>query len=319
MHVYRDIQNLPFIENAVITIGTFDGVHLGHQKIIDQLKKEAQRIGGQTVIVTFYPHPRKIVHKEQAPLMLLTTLSEKLHLLESYGIDHVVVVPFNEGFAEQTAASYVEDFLVSKLHPRVVIIGYDHKFGKDRKGDYTTLEHYGKLHGFSVIEIPEKVLNEVTVSSTAIRAAVKAGEVKTALSLMGHPYALSGHVEKGNQLGRTIGYPTANIHEPEPDKLLPAFGIYAVQVRMESGDVLDGMLSIGIRPTIGESPMTIEVNIFDFNQDIYGQHLSVLFIERLRDELKFDGLEPLKAALGRDELNTKEALSRYKKQRGSSL
>jgi riboflavin kinase/FMN adenylyltransferase len=136
---------------------------------------------------------------------------------------------------------------------------------------------------------------------------------------MGHPYALSGHVEKGNQLGRTIGYPTANIHEPEPDKLLPAFGIYAVQVRMESGDVLDGMLSIGIRPTIGESPMTIEVNIFDFNQDIYGQHLSVLFIERLRDELKFDGLEPLKAALGRDELNTKEALSRYKKQRGSSL
>ena len=316
MHVYRDIHSLPFIKNAVITIGTFDGVHLGHQKIIGQLKKEAETIGGQTVIVTFYPHPRKIVHKEQAPLMLLTTLSEKLHLLESYGVDHVVVVPFNKAFAQQTAAEYVEDFLVAKLHPRVVIIGYDHKFGKDRKGDYITLEHYGKLHGFSVIEIPERVLNEVTISSTAIRAAVKAGEVQKALSLMGHPYTLSGHVEKGNQLGRTIGYPTANIHEPEPDKLLPAFGIYAVQVRMESGEVLDGMLSIGIRPTIGESPMTIEVNIFDFNQDIYGQHLSVLFIERLRDELKFDGLEPLKAALGRDELDTKAALNRYKKSRG---
>jgi len=312
MHVYRDIQSLPLIKNAVITIGTFDGVHLGHQKIIDQLKKEAASINGETVIVTFYPHPRKIVHKEQNPLMLLTTLSEKLHLLESCGIDHVVVVPFNEQFAGQSAAAYVEDFLVARLHPKVVIIGYDHKFGKDRTGNYTTLEHYGKLHGFYVIEIPEKVLNEVTISSTAIRAAVKAGDVTSALTLLGHPYTVSGHVEKGNQLGRTIGYPTANIHVPEPDKLLPAFGIYAVQVRTEAGALLDGMMSIGVRPTIGASPMTIEVNIFDFNQDLYGQQLTLLFIERLRDELKFDGLETLKAALAQDAIDTKEALARYK-------
>lgn len=311
MHVYRDIQNLPPIKNAVITIGTFDGVHLGHQKIIDQLKKEAAKIDGETVIVTFYPHPRKIVHKEQSPLLLLTTLSEKLHLLESYGIDHVVVVPFNEDFASQTAASYVEDFLIAKLHPKVVIIGYDHKFGKDRKGDYTTLEHYGKAHQFTVLEIPGKVLDEVTISSTAVRGAIKEGDVAKALDLLGHPYTLSGQVVKGNQLGRKIGYPTANIHVPEADKLLPANGVYAVLVRTEDCKTLKGMLNIGIRPTIGESPLTIEVNIFDFNQDIYGQHLTVEFIARLRDELKFDGLEPLIDALAQDAIDTKSALKSY--------
>lgn len=311
MHVYRDIQNLPPIKNAVITIGTFDGVHLGHQKIIDQLKKEAAKIDGETVIVTFYPHPRKIVHKEQSPLLLLTTLSEKLHLLESYGIDHVVVVPFNEDFASQTAAAYVEDFLIAKLHPKVVIIGYDHKFGKDRKGDYTTLEHYGKTHQFAVLEIPGKVLDEVTISSTAVRGAIKEGDVAKALDLLGHPYTLSGQVVKGNQLGRKIGYPTANIHVPEADKLLPANGVYAVLVRMDDYRSLKGMLNIGIRPTIGESPLTIEVNIFDFNQDIYGQHLTVEFIARLRDELKFNGLEPLIDALAQDAIDTKAALKSY--------
>lgn len=311
MHVYRDIQNLPPIKNAVITIGTFDGVHLGHQKIIDQLKMEAAKIDGETVIVTFYPHPRKIVHKEQSPLLLLTTLSEKLHLLESYGIDHVVVVPFNKDFASQTAASYVEDFLIAKLHPKVVIIGYDHKFGKDRKGDYTTLEHYGKVHRFAVLEIPGKVLDEVTISSTAVRGAIKGGDVGKALDLLGHPYTLSGQVVKGNQLGRKIGYPTANIHVPEADKLLPANGVYAVLVRTEDDKTFKGMLNIGIRPTIGESPLTIEVNIFDFNQDIYGQHLTVEFIARLRDELKFDGLAPLIDALAQDAIDTKAALKYY--------
>ena len=312
MHVYRDIESLPHIEKAVITIGTFDGVHLGHQKIINQVKKEAALIGGSTVIVTFYPHPRKVVHKEQAPLQLLTTLSEKLHLLENCGIDHVVVVPFNESFANQSAAAYVEDFLIGKLHPRVVIIGYDHKFGKDRKGDYRTLELYGKSHGFKVIEIPEKILHEVTISSTAIRAAVKEGEVAKALELLGHPYTVSGQVVKGNQLGRTLGYPTANIHVSEEDKLLPFYGIYAVLVRTENKELFKGMLSIGIRPTIGESPMTIEVNIFDFNRDIYGTHLTIEFIQRLRDELKFDGLDSLKAALKQDAIDTTLALANYK-------
>lgn len=311
MHVYRDIQSLPPIKDAVITIGTFDGVHLGHQKIIDQLKKEAGEIGGETVIVTFYPHPRKIVHKEQHPLFLLTTLSEKLHLLEAYGIDHVVVVPFTEAFASQTAACYVEEFLVARLHPSVVIIGYDHKFGKDRAGNYTTLEHYGKIHGFKVIEIPEKILNEVTISSTAIRVAIKQGTVKKALELLGHPYTVSGQVVKGNQLGRTIGYPTANIHVPEADKLLPAIGVYAVMVYTEAGKVFKGMLNIGVRPTIGESPLTIEVHIFGFKEDIYGQQLSVGFIYRIRDELKFNGLEPLKEALAQDAVDALEALADY--------
>lgn len=308
MHVFRDINQLPKLKNAVITIGTFDGVHLGHQKIIAQIKQEAAAIEGETIIITFYPHPRKVVHKEQKPLYLLNTLSEKLHLLEQYGVDNVIVVPFNEAFASQSAAAYVEDFLVAKIHPKVIIIGYDHKFGKNRMGDYKTLEQYGQKCDFRVMEIPEKVLDEVTISSTRIREAIRNGNIDQANEYLGHPYSISGSVVKGNQLGRTIGYPTANIHIVDADKLLPVNGVYAVRVKDQNDDLYQGMLNIGVRPTIDGKALTTEVHIFEFSKDIYGQHLELQLIARLRNEQKFSGLEALKAQLNRDATAAKLAL-----------
>lgn len=310
MQVSRDLQHLPTLNNAVITIGTFDGVHLGHQKIIEQLKAEARKIGGETVIITFYPHPRKVVHKEQTTLYLLNTLSEKLHLLEKYGVDHVIVVPFDDHFASQTADAYVSEFLIKKIHPSVIIIGYDHKFGKDRKGDYKTLESYGPAAGFRVMEIPEKVLDEVTISSTRIRDAIKQGDVAQANEYLGHPYGFTGSVVKGNQLGRTIGFPTANLHIGDPDKLLPANGVYAVVLKDIRGVSYNGMLNIGVRPTLDGKTRTIEVNIFDFDQDIYGEHLEVQMKARLRDEQKFAGLDALKAQLNRDRQDAIQVLNR---------
>lgn len=308
MRVFRDIDHLPKLSNAVVTIGTFDGVHLGHQKIIAQLKAQAVVIDGETVIVTFYPHPRKVVHKEQKPLYLLNTLSEKLHLLEHYGVDNVIVVPFNDRFASQTAEQYVEDFLIGKLHPKVIIIGYDHKFGKDRLGDYKTLERYGEKEGFSVVEIPERLLNEVTISSTRIRAAIREGDIAQTNAYLGHPYRFSGAVVRGNQLGRTIGFPTANISITDHEKLLPANGVYAVRVLEREGTVHKGMLNIGFRPTIDGKVLTTEVHIFDFDKDIYGEHLEIQLISRLRDEQKFDGLDALTAQLKKDESDAIRAL-----------
>lgn len=310
MRVFKDIHHLPVLGSPVITIGTFDGVHLGHQKIIDQLKKEASLAGGETAIVTFFPHPRKVVHKEQKPLYLLNTLNEKLELLEKYGVDNVIVVPFNQEFANQSAAAYVEDFLVKQIHPSVIIIGYDHKFGKDRAGDYKTLESFGEMHGFKVREIPEELLNEVTISSTKIREAIKRGDIAQANEYLGHAYAFSGKVVKGNQLGRTIGFPTANIQMEDPDKLLPAVGVYAVSVKDENGLSYNGMLNIGFRPTVNGNTMTTEVNIFGFNQEIYGQQLTVNLIARLRDEQKFDGLDSLKEQLKKDQLMAQSLLSK---------
>lgn len=308
MRVYKDIHHLPAFKSPVVTIGTFDGVHLGHQKIIDQLKKEATLVGGETAIVTFSPHPRKVVHTEQKPLYLLNTLEEKLELLEKYGVDNVIVVPFNQEFANQPAASYVEDFLVKRIHPSVIIIGYDHKFGKDRAGNYQTLEAFGRIHDFKVREIPEELLNEVTISSTKIREAIKVGDIAGANQYLGHPYVFSGTVVKGNQLGRTIGFPTANIQMGDPDKLLPAVGVYAVRVKDENGLSYNGMLNIGFRPTVSGAEMTTEVNIFGFNQEIYGQMLTVHLIARLRNEQKFSGLDSLKDQLKKDQLMAQNLL-----------
>lgn len=300
MRVFYDLNNLPEFNNAVVTIGTFDGVHLGHQKIITQLKGEAKKIIGETVIVTFYPHPRKIVHQEQKPFHLLNTLSEKIKLLESFGIDNVIVVSFNEAFAAQTAEEYVRGFLVEKTHPHTIIVGYDHRFGNGRTGDYHTLENYGKEFGFCVKEIPEKLLNEVTISSTRIREALIKGAVEGANQFLGYNFFFEGKVIRGNQLGRTIGYPTANLQIEETDKLIPANGVYAVRVTDKNDQIYGGMLNIGVRPTVDGTKLSIEVNIFDFNKDIYGEILRVETIARLRDEIKFNSLDALKTQLAKD-------------------
>ncbi len=301
VHVHRDLSRLPKFTNAVITIGTFDGVHTGHQQIIQQLLQEAAAIGGETVIITFHPHPRKIVAGGSKQVKLLNTLEEKIELLHLRGIHHVVVVPFDEAFANQTAEDYVKNFLVDTFHPHTIIIGYDHKFGNGRTGDYHLLEELAVKYGFQLKEIPEHVLNDVTVSSTRIRAAIAACDIETANKYLGYNFFFEGKVIHGNKLGRTLGYPTANLQPQEEEKLLPAKGIYAVEAKVEgSDDILQGMMSIGIRPTIGGTMQVIEVNIFNFEKDIYDRHVRVYVKYFLRSEVKYESLEQLTTQLHKD-------------------
>ena len=333
MQVHRDLSRLPVFRNAVITIGTFDGVHAGHRKIIEQLQEEAGKIGGETVIITFHPHPRKVVREGQAPVPILTTLPEKVELLNELGINHLVVIPFNEAFASQTADEYIENFLFRKFHPHTIIIGYDHKFGKGRSGNYQLLEVYGKKLGFAVKEIPEHVLNEITISSTKIREALLTHDVATANHFLSYSYFFEGIVVKGKQLGRTLGYPTANIEVPDNEKLIPGNGIYTVEATLQPTDAgtrpsaisnqlaeeinevisatsqaipqaLQGMMSIGLNPTVNGAQRTIEVNLFNWDQDIYGQTLRIFLKRYLRAEEKFSSLDALIAQLDIDKENS---------------
>ena len=310
MIVHRDINNLPPFNNAVITIGTFDGVHTGHLQIIKQLKEEAEEINGETVIITFDPHPRMVITSGKSEIKLLNTLAEKIELLEKIGIDHLVVVPFTKEFSEQSAEEYIKDFLVKNFHPHTVIIGYDHHFGNQRKGNYKLLEEYGPQYNFQVKEIPEHVLNQVSISSTKIRKALLNCDIDTANKCLGFDYFFEGKVVEGNKIGRTIGYPTANLELSDKNKLVPGNGIYAVQLKIDNEQLtMNGMMSIGIRPTIGESKRTIEVNIFDFDKDIYGKTIRVYLKKYLREEKKFSGLGELKKAIDKDKANALKCLS----------
>ncbi|MEP7278441.1 MAG: bifunctional riboflavin kinase/FAD synthetase [Bacteroidota bacterium] len=305
MKIFSDTASLPSFDKAVVTIGTFDGVHLGHRQIIQQLKNEAQQIGGETVLVTFDPHPRKIVSSK--PLLLLNTLAEKTELLEKQGINNLVVVPFTQAFSEQVASAYVEDFLVSRFHPHTVIIGYDHRFGKDREGDFHLLEEYARQHAFKLIEIPVHLVEQAAISSTKIREALLQGRVSDARRFLGYDYFFEGTVIEGNKLGRTIGYPTANLQPQAADKLVPGNGVYAVYAGIraspgvaQSSGLHKGMMNIGFRPTVEGTKKVIEVNLFDFDVDIYGKTLRVYLKEYLRVEQKFSGLEELKGQLAQD-------------------
>jgi riboflavin kinase / FMN adenylyltransferase len=304
MQVHHNIQNLPVFKNAVITIGTFDGVHSGHQQIIRQMLSEAKAIGGETVVITFHPHPKMVVTGAKQDIKVLNTLAEKITLLQKHGVHHLVVVPFTNAFAEQTAHAYIKDFLVARFHPHTIIIGYDHRFGAGRKGDYHLLEDEAPANNFVVKEIPEHVLQDITISSTKIRTALLDGDIATASEFLGYPYFFSGKVVEGNKLGRTIGYPTANLSIEDEYKLIPGNGVYAAEVIVngESSDVsLKGMMNIGVRPTVGGTiNRVIEVNIFNFDADIYGQELTVFVKTKLRDEIKFNGLEELKKQLAKD-------------------
>jgi len=311
MLVHHRTDNLPAFRNAVITIGTFDGVHKGHQLIIDQLKQEAAAINGETVIITFHPHPRKIIGGKSGKLYLLTTLDERIRLLASAGIDHLVVVPFTDAFSAQDASAYISDFLVNLFHPHTIIIGYDHRFGKNRQGDYHLLEDMSVKYNYAVKEIDEQVLNEVTISSTRIREALTRGDIKTANAFLGYPYFFEGEVIHGDKRGRAIGYPTANLKVTDQDKLIPADGVYAVRVRMHdnhSKSIINGMMNIGFRPTVDGLNHMIEINLFDFNQDIYGKKMEVSLVQRIRGEQKFSGLDALKAQLKKDQQDAMEFL-----------
>ena len=299
MKVYTDIHSLPVFTRAVITTGSFDGVHSGHAKIISQLIKEAEAINGIPVIITFYPHPKQIVQIKDKPLFVLNTPEEKYELLQKLGVKNIVVVPFDKSFSELSAQDYIEKFLVLKFHPSVIVVGYDHRFGNNREGNFDLLKSAEQTLNFEVKEIPEYILKDITISSTKIRNALKIGDITTASAYLGYDYFFSGKVIQGNKLGRTNGYPTANLLIENENKLIPADGVYAVDVELENR-YLKGMMNIGMRPTVDGKKRTIEVNIFNFTEDIYDQYLKITLKKQLRSEIKFNGLGELKAQLAKD-------------------
>ena len=308
MQVHRDIDQLPPFRNAVVTIGTFDGVHMGHRQIIEKLKVEAKSKEGETVIITFHPHPRKVVSSTILGIRLINTLDEKLMLLEQHGIDHVVVVPFTEAFANQSADEYIKNFLVGKFHPHTIIIGYDHRFGRDRLGDYLLLERKADEYGYNLKEIPKHILENISISSTNIREAILHNDTTTANKLLGYDFFFSGVVVHGDKLGRKLGYPTANLKIQDEEKILPGNGIYAVYAEVENGNRFKGMMSIGFRPTVDGKKRVIEVNLFDFSEEIYGQLLTVYVKKYLREEIKFDGLDALVKQIDQDKIESLKIL-----------
>ena len=310
MNVYTQMDQLPRFENAVVTIGTFDGVHLGHKQILRQLQEKAQSVNGTPVVVTFYPHPKRVLASDKKPVFLLNTPEERNQLLHDAGIHHIVVVPFTEAFAAQSAREYIAAFLVNTLQVKHLIIGYDHKFGNNREGDYHLLDQVAGTYGFTVTEIPEKILQDVTISSTRIREALLSGDIQQAAAFLGYPYFFTGTVVEGNKLGRTIGFPTANLKLPLAEKLIPANGVYAVTVVSERlNNVYRGMMNIGLRPTVGGSTRTIEVHLLDYAGDLYGADLTITLHRYLRAEVKFDGLDALKKQLAQDQQNALQSFS----------
>jgi riboflavin kinase/FMN adenylyltransferase len=303
MQIYTDTA-LPVFNNAVITIGAFDGVHNGHRAIITQLKKVAQQYNGESVIISFNPHPR-IVVQPNALLQVITTTSEKQALLQQLQINHLVLYPFSKEFSQMNAQQYVEDFLIAKFKPKAIVIGFDHHFGNDREGNFKLLEKYANQGSFDLFEIEAQTVQNNKISSTSIRNALLHGEIIKANQLLGYNYTFSGTVVKGKQLGRTIGFKTANIQIYDTQKLIPGNGVYVVTATWNAKQ-LQGMMNIGTRPTVDGTSRTIEVHILNFDEEIYDQMLTVSILQRLRNEQKFDGLEALKNQLQVDKTATAE-------------
>jgi riboflavin kinase / FMN adenylyltransferase len=307
MRVLYGIEALGKFKNPVITIGTFDGVHQGHKTILQKVVDETKAINGTSILITFDPHPRKLIFPNES-LKLLSTLEERLGLVADAGIDVTVVIPFTKDFSSLSAHDYVGIFLVKIFHPSLIVIGYDHHFGQDRKGDIILLRQYGLKYGFEVKEISAQLISEAAVSSTQIRNALLLGNVALATKMLGMPYQISGRVVEGAQRGRLIGFPTANINLPDGDKLLPKSGAYAVKVSL-ANKTYGGMLNIGFNPTVSEDLVQkVEVHIFDFDQQIYDEVITVSFVAGLRDERKFDSIESLKAQLNVDKKMALSAL-----------
>ena len=313
MTVHHDLNQLPAFKNAVITTGAFDGVHIGHQEIISRMKQIALEMKGETVIVTFHPHPRKVISSIPGEIKQLTSLEERIELLTQSGIDHLVVVNFDYAFSNLTADAYVKTFLFDHFHPHTILVGYDHRFGNGRNGNFELLQKFGNELGFKVEQIHEKIISDEIVSSTHIRNYILEHQIEKANALLGYPYLFDGFVVRGNQIGRTIGFPTANLHINNEEKIIPSNGVYAVKVKGKClGDTIyNGMMNIGIRPTVDGQKKVIEVHILDFDQDIYEQNLTVMVYEYIRGEVKFDGLEALKAQLAKDKITTAAILKKY--------
>jgi riboflavin kinase/FMN adenylyltransferase len=327
MQIYHHINDFKKLENAVVTIGTFDGVHVGHQKIISKLVEKAYEIKGESVILTFFPHPRMILNPGDHDLKMINTMAEKALLLEQLGIDHLIITPFTRDFSNLSAQQYIKDILIDQIGMKEIVIGYDHRFGKDRSGSLKELQQFSPIYDYQIDEIPEQDIADLAISSTRIRKALSVGDVDAANDLMNHPFSLSGKVIRGDQIGRTLGYPTANLFIEESYKLIPSDGIYAVEVHIPEENIKNknqvienpfqpnqaskiadrkfmGMAYIGHRPTINGMSQNIEVNIFDFNEDVYHQTIRLDFLHFIRHDVKFEGLEKLIEQLAKDKIST---------------
>lgn len=299
MRIHRQLLDYVKPPYPVVTVGTFDGVHLGHRKILERLRQIADSRNGNVVVLTFYPHPRKVISGRDSDFEMLNTPAEKAELLEAAGVDVLVIQPFTLEFSRLEYDAFVQQVLVKALGVKILVIGYDHQFGFGRKGGMDALRVFGPQWGFEVEEIPKQDIEAVTVSSTRIRRALHAGEVELARQLLGYSYPLSGTVVQGRQLGRTLGYPTANIRVDDPDKLVPGNGVYAVTVDWE-GQTVKGVLNIGNRPTFDHGARSIEVHLLDFSGDLYGKPIHLRFERYLRSEMKFDAVDDLVGQIDRD-------------------
>ncbi len=308
MKIYEGLANFGPVKNPVVTSGTFDGVHLGHQKILNRIRTIADQNDGETVLITFWPHPRLVLYPNEHNLRLLTTFEEKTHLLKNLGIDHLLTIPFTKEFSELTSEKFIQKIIIEKIQTRKLVIGYDHRFGKNREGGFDFLKANQSKYSFDLEEIAREDVDHVGVSSTKIRKAIEAGNIQTANEYLGRAYELNGIIIKGQQLGRSIGFPTANIHVPHDYKLIPSDGAYAVRVSVD-GKHYKGMLNIGNRPTVNGSSRTIEVHLFDFEGDLYDMRITVYFHSFLRPEVKFEDLDSLKNQLEFDKRNAQQVLS----------
>ena len=309
MKVFLNMNNLPSFKRSVVTIGSYDGVHLGHREILKKVVQKAKEIEGESILITFHPHPRIFLQGPESGVRLLNTTQEKIQILEKTGLDHLVIVPFDEDFSAQTAEEYVRDFLVDLFDPHTLIVGYDHHFGKDRSGNFDFLQEKSSKYGYELIQIEKQTVEELAISSTKIRRALEEAKIQLVNRLLGYPYILSGKVVHGKQIGRDIGYPTANIQVEDPYKLIPPEGVYAVRGELRDR-AWEGMMYIGRRPTLDDNQeRSIEVNIFDFNEDIYYEFLKIYLVDYVRPDIRFDSLEELKAQLNSDKQKSLEMLS----------
>jgi riboflavin kinase/FMN adenylyltransferase len=305
--IYQGLEGYEKVKNPVVTVGTFDGVHVGHSKIFRKMTALAKACDGETVVLTFHPHPRLVIHPDSKDLKFINTRERKYELIGKNGIDHLIIIPFTKNFASTEAGTFIKDILVDRIGVHELVVGYDHQFGKNREGSFDELTGQAKKYGFKLEQIPAQDINNIAVSSTKIRNALKEGKIKTANQLLGYEYSITGLVVSGNKIGRKIGFPTANIEMNDEYKLITAIGVYACRI-LRKGKMYLGMGNIGYRPTINNSDLTIEVHIFEFDEEIYDETITIFFVDRIRDEVKFKNLEALKEQLVKDRETVKGIL-----------
>lgn len=309
MKVYHNLNEFKPLKQAISTVGTFDGVHIGHQKILKRISELARKEGGETVLLTFHPHPRLVLFPDDNDLKLITTLEERIERLSKTGLDHLIIHPFTTEFSRTTAIEYVRDILVEQIGVKKLVIGYDHHFGRNREGSLENLKELAPTFGFNVEEIPAQEIKDVNVSSTKIRNALNEGNVKKANSFLGYHFQLSGTVVKGSEIGSSLGFPTANIKVDNPNKIVPAPGVYATQALI-NGQECESMTNLGFRPTVHEnSQLTVEAHLFNFDKDIYGENITLRFVDRIREEVKFDNRESLKTQIAKDARTVQKVLA----------